>query len=76
MIHSVLQHIHDVVLKVILVTYHVDLHDAPMMQSMIECYNVIGGPDDGDDPRNINILEIEGRWDIASPKILIEKINQ
>ena len=59
-IHSLLQHIHDVVFKVFLVTYPVDRHEAPMMQLMMECYNVTGGTDDGDDPRNINIPETEG----------------
>ena len=34
------------------------------------------GPDDGDDTRNINIPEKEGRWDIVVPEILIDKINQ
>ena len=29
-----------------------------------------GGTDDGDDPRNINILEIEGSRDIVGPEIL------
>ena len=55
-IHSVLQHIRGVALKVVLVSYPVDPHEAPMMQWMMECYDVIGGPDDGDDPKNINIL--------------------
>ena len=59
-IHSALQHIHDFFLKVVPVAYPVDLHVAPMMQSMMECYNVTRGPDDGDDPRNTNIQEIEG----------------
>ena len=59
-IHSALQHIYDVVLKVVLVTYLVDLYEAPVMKSIMEFYNVTGGLDDGDDPRNINILDIEG----------------
>ena len=34
-IHSALQHIHDVVLELVPVIYPVDPHEAPMMQSMI-----------------------------------------
>ena len=30
-IHSALQHIHDVVLKIVLVAYPMDPHEAPMM---------------------------------------------
>ena len=55
MIHSALQHIRGVVLKVVSVVYPINPHEAPMMQSMMECYNVTGSRDDGDDPRNINI---------------------
>ena len=35
-IHSVLQHIHDVVLEVIPVAYPTELHEIPVMQSMME----------------------------------------
>ena len=76
MIHSALQHIYDVVLEVVSVAYHVDPHEAPMMQSMMECYNMTGGPDDGDDPRNINIPESEGSQDITTPEMPTEKMNQ
>ena len=55
MIHSELQHICDTVLKVVPFAYPLDPHEAPIMKSMMECYNVTGGPDDGDDPRNIDI---------------------
>ena len=47
-----------------------------MMQSMMECYNVIGGPDDGYDPRNINTPESKGSGNIVNPEMPIEKINQ
>ena len=47
-------------MKVVPVAYPMDPHEAPMMQSMMECYNVIGGPEDEDDPRNFNILESKG----------------
>ena len=42
-IHSTLQHIRDVVLKVVLVAYPVDLHVKCLMKLMMECYNVTGG---------------------------------
>ena len=75
-IHSALQHIHDVVLKFVPVAYPVDLHEEPMMKSMMECHNVTGGPEDEDDTRNINIPKIEGSQDIAAAEILTDKINQ
>ena len=56
-VHSALQIIHDIVLKVFLVEYLMDPHAHYQMQSMMECYNVTGGPKDGDDLHNINILE-------------------
>ena len=43
---------------------------------MKESYNVMGDPDDGDDWRNINIAKPEGSWDIATPKILVDKVEQ
>ena len=47
-------------MKIVLVTYPMDSHEAPIMQSMMECYNVTGGPEDEDDPRNVNIPESKG----------------
>ena len=76
MIHSDLQHICDVVLKVVLVAYHVDPHEAPMMQSMMDCYIVIGGHEDEDDLHNINIPESKWIQDIMAPKMDIDKFNQ
>ena len=75
-IHSTLQHIRDVVLKVVLVAYPVDPHETCLMQSMMECYIVIGGSDDGDDPWNINIPEKEGSWDVATPNVSTHPMNQ
>ena len=66
MIHSALQHILDVVFEIVLVAFPEELHEVPMMQLMMEFYNVTGGPKDGDDPRNINITEFEGSWNIAA----------
>ena len=43
---------------------------------MKESYNVMGDPDDGDDWRNINIAKPEGSWDIATPKKLVDKVQQ
>ena len=45
------------------------------MQSMMECYNVTGGPKDDDDLWNINILEIEGSQDVAAPDVLTDPMN-
>ena len=46
------------------------------MQSMIKCFNVTGGPDDGDDPRNINIPETKGIRDFAALDVLTNPMNQ
>ena len=56
-VQNALQLICDVVLKVVPVAYHMDTHENCQMHSLIECYNVIGGPEDDDDPCNINIQE-------------------
>ena len=58
--HSTLWHIHDVILEIILVPFLEESHEIPVMQSMMDCYNITRGPDDGDDLRNINIPESEG----------------
>ena len=47
-----------------------------MMQSMMECYKVIGGPSDGDDPRNINIPKSERIQNITAPEMPTEKVHQ
>ena len=39
-IHNPLQHIHDVVLEIVPLAFPEESHEVPMMQSMIECYNV------------------------------------
>ena len=75
MIHSVLKHICDIVLKVVPVAYLVDLNVAPSMQSMMEFYNVMREPEDEDDPRNVNIPKSEESQDIAAPEIPTDKIN-
>ena len=75
-IHSALQHICNVFMKVLPFTYPVDLHQTDIMQSMMECYNATGGPDDGDDPWNFNIPEIEGIKNVTTPKISTDQMNQ
>ena len=75
-IHSALQDICDVVLEVVPVAYPMESHEVPMMQSMMECYNVTGGLDDGDNPRNINIPESEGIRNITAPEMSIDKVHQ
>ena len=42
---------------------------------MVECYNVTGGPEDEDDPRNVNIPKSEDSQDITSPEISKKKTN-
>ena len=37
------------------------------LQMMMKCYNVSGEPDDEDDPRAIDIPELEGIHDIVAP---------
>ena len=71
-IHSALQNINGIVLEIVPVSYPMKSQEVPMMQSMMECYNVIGGPNDGDDPRNINIPEFEGIQDIMAPKMMTD----
>ena len=55
-VHNALQLMCDVVLKVVLVAYPGDLHAHCHMQSMMECYNVSGDPNDN------------GLWNINIPK--------
>ena len=59
-VNNALQIIRDVVLKVVLVAYLVDPHVQCHLQSMMECYNISGEPEDDDELRNINISETEG----------------
>ena len=43
---------------------------------MMECYNVTGGVEDGNDPQNINILETEVSRDVATLDIPMDPMNQ
>ena len=63
-------------LKVVPVSYPVDPHVHCHMQSMMECHNVSGRPEDDDGLQNINILEIEGSRDVAAPDIPIDPMNR
>ena len=74
-VHNALQLIRDVVLKVVPVAYLVDPHAHCHMQSMMECYNVSGGPEDDDELWNINIPEIGGSRDVAMPDIPTDPMN-
>ena len=74
-VHNELQLLRNVVLKVLLVAYPVDLHAHCQIQSMMECYNVLGGPDDDDDLWNINIPKVEGIWDVTAPDVLTDPMN-
>ena len=56
-VNNALQIIWDVVLNVVLVAYPMDPHVQCHMQSIMECYNMSGEPEDDDELRNINILE-------------------
>ena len=57
------------------VTYPMDLHAHFHMQSMMECYNVSGEPND-DDMWNINIPETKGSRDVAAPDVPTAPMNQ
>ena len=74
--HNSLHLILNAMLKVVLVAYPMDQYAHCQMQSMIDCYNVIGGPNDGDDPRSANILESEGSQNIMTPYMLKNKVHQ
>ena len=54
-VNNALQIIHDVVLKFVSVAYPMDPHVHCHMQSMMECYNIFGDPEDDDELHNINI---------------------
>ena len=75
-IHDELQHICDVAMKVVPVAYLVDPHVKCLMQSMMEFYNVTGGPEDGDDLWNINISKKEGSRDVATPTVPTDLMSQ
>ena len=47
-VHNAVQLIHDVVLKVVLVAYPMDMHAHCQTQSMMECDFVTRGPEDDD----------------------------
>ena len=74
-VHNALQLIRDVVLKVMSVAYLVDPHVHCHMQALMDCYNVTGGLEDGDDLRNINIPEIEGSQDVTASDVLTDPMN-
>jgi hypothetical protein len=66
-VNNALQLIRDVILQVVPVAYPADPHTHCQMQSLMECFNISGGPEDGDDPRNVNILESEGSRVVVPP---------
>ena len=68
-VKNTLHIIRDVVLKVVPVAYPVNPHAHCHLQSMMECYNVSGEPQDDDELWNINIPEIEGSRDVAMPDV-------
>ena len=74
-VHNTQQLIRDVILKVVAVAYLVDLHAHCHMQSMMECYNVAGEPND-DDLQDINILKTEGSRDVPAPNVSMDPMNQ
>ena len=75
-VHNALQLIHNVVLKIVPVAYPVDPHVHCHNHSMIECYNVSGGPEDDDELQNINIPETKGSRNFATLDILTDPMNQ
>ena len=75
-VHNALKIIQGVVLKVVPFTYPVDPYTHYHMQSMMECYNVSGGPEDNDELQNINIPELEGSRDVIALDISTDPMNQ
>ena len=53
-----------------------DPHAQYHMQSMMECYNVSGEPEDDNRLQNINISDTEGSRDVAAPNLPTDPINQ
>ena len=45
------------------------------MQSMMECYNVFGGPRDDEDLRNINIPRTKGIQDVVAPDVPMDPMS-
>ena len=75
-VSNALHIIWDVVLKVALVAYPMDPHVHCHMQSMMECYNISGEPEDDDELHNINILETKGSWDLTAPNLPTDPMTQ
>ena len=46
------------------------------MQSMMECYNILGESEDDDELRNINIPETEGIQDVTTPNVSTDPMTQ
>ena len=55
-IDSTLQHIHNIVLEIVPMELPMGSSETPSTPLMRECCNVKGEPNDGDDPRNINVI--------------------
>ena len=68
--------IHDVVLKVIPVTYPDDPHVHCSIQSMTRCYNLSGEPEDDDKLQNVNIPKSEGCHDVVMPDLPTDSMSQ
>ena len=75
-VHNALHIIHDKVLKIVRVAYPVDPHVHCHNQSMMEFYNMYGGPEDDDELQNINIPETKGSRNFATLDILTDPMNQ
>ena len=46
------------------------------MQSMMECYNISGEPEDDDELCNINIPDTEGIWDVSARDVPTDPMTQ
>ena len=66
----------DVVLKVVLVAYPMDPHVHCHIQSMMECCNISGKPEDDDEFFNINIPDTEGSWDVTASDVPMNPMTQ
>ena len=73
---NALQIIHDVVLKVTLVSYPIDPHVHCSIQSMMTFYKFSGEFEDDDELQNVNILEFEGSRDVVALDIPMDSMSQ
>ena len=75
-IHRELQDIRDKVLEKIMVELLTRSHRELILQTMLECYNVLWEPKNEDDPRAVEIPDSEGSRDTEALKISCNEFKQ